>query len=110
MVGPVKSSPEQAGGRPTTGENMEIHTVLKRAGAAALLSATIAAPAVLGLTAGTANAKPIESPNCRAMIQTINDGMYMANAARDQGDTKAAREYTRLAARASENHRRHCLS
>lgn len=39
---------------------MNKHTLLRRATAAALLSATLAAPAVAGLTAGTASARPIE--------------------------------------------------
>ena len=94
---------------------MKIHTVLKRAGlkravAASLLSATIAAPAVLGLTAVTAAARPIESPNCAGIIRAMESSMHMANVARDQGDTKAAREYMKDAARASANHRRHCVS
>ncbi len=46
---------------------MKIHTVLKRAGlkravAASLLSATIAAPAVLGLTAVTADGPADREP------------------------------------------------
>lgn len=40
---------------------MKKQTLLKRATAAALLSATLATPAVIGLTAGTASAKPIEN-------------------------------------------------
>jgi hypothetical protein len=39
---------------------MKKQTLLKRATATALLSATLAAPAVIGLTAGTASALPIE--------------------------------------------------
>ncbi|MCV7169251.1 hypothetical protein H7I41_04840 [Mycobacterium manitobense] len=48
---------------------MKKHTLLKGATAAALLSATLVAPAVAGLTAGTASARPIENTvggNCRA--------------------------------------------
>ena len=47
---------------------MKKHTLLKRATAAALLSATLATPTVIGLTAGTASARPIERTvggNCR---------------------------------------------
>lgn len=84
--------------------------MLKRAIGAALLTATFATPAALGLTAGTANARPIESPNCRGIAKAIDSSMYMANVARDQGDTKAAREYMRDAARASANYQRHCTS
>jgi hypothetical protein len=88
---------------------MEIHTVLKRAGAAALLSATIAAPAVLGLTAGTANAKPIESPNCRAIAQAVDSSIYMAHQAGLQGEEAIRSEYLKDAARAHRNYNRHCL-
>lgn len=84
--------------------------MLKRAIGAALLTATFATPAALGLTAGTATAKPIESPNCRGIAQAKDDAMYAANVARDQGDTKSEREWMRIAVRASQNYQRHCLT
>jgi hypothetical protein len=40
---------------------MKKQTLLKRATAAALMSAALVTPAVVGLTAGTANALPIEN-------------------------------------------------
>jgi hypothetical protein len=88
---------------------MKNHTVVKKAVAAALLSATLAAPAAV-LTAGTAAAKPIESPNCRGIALAIESSMYMSDRARDQGDTKAAREHMLDAVRASRNYQRHCVS
>ena len=39
---------------------MKTHTLIKRAASVALLSSTLALPAVVGLTAGTANAVPIQ--------------------------------------------------
>ncbi|BBY91108.1 hypothetical protein MGALJ_07770 [Mycobacterium gallinarum] len=89
---------------------MENRRMFKRAMAAALLSATLATPVTALLATGTANARPIESPNCRGIAKAIDSSMYMANVARDQGDTKAAREYMRDAARASANYQRHCTS
>ncbi|AEV76159.1 hypothetical protein MycrhN_5691 [Mycolicibacterium rhodesiae NBB3] len=86
------------------------HTTLKRAIAAGLLSATFATPAAALLTAGTAAARPIESPNCRNIAKAIDSSMHMANVARDQGDTKAAREHMRDAARASANFQRHSVT
>lgn len=85
-------------------------TTIKRAIAAGLLSATIAGPAALALTTGTASARPIESPNCAGMLRAMDSSMHMANVARDQGNEKAAREHMRDAARASANYRRHCQS
>lgn len=46
---------------------MKKYTLLKRATAAALLTATLAAPAVAGLTAGTANARPMSEAQCVAL-------------------------------------------
>jgi hypothetical protein len=89
---------------------MKQHVTLKRAVAGVLMSATIAAPAVLGFTAGTAAARPIESPNCAGIVRAMESSMHMANVARDQGDTKAAREFMRDAARASKNYQRHCVT
>jgi hypothetical protein len=43
---------------------MKKYTLLKRATAAAMLSATLAAPAVAGLTAGTASARPMTEAQC----------------------------------------------
>ena len=88
---------------------MKKHTLLKRATVAALLSASLATPAVIGLTAGTANAMPIESPNCRAIAQSFDSAIYAASVARQQGDTKAEADWTNLANRALRNHNRHCL-
>jgi hypothetical protein len=64
-------SPTGSTGEPTNQRRtiMKKHTLLKRATAAALLSATLATPAVIGLTAGTASARPIENTvggNCGA--------------------------------------------
>ncbi len=89
---------------------MKKQTLLKRATAAALLTATLAAPAVIGLTAGTAGALPIESPNCAAIERSVDSAIYMAHQAGLQGDQKARTEYLGLAARAHANYNRHCLS
>lgn len=88
---------------------MKKHTQLRRATAAALLAAALATPAVVGLTAGTANAKPREG-SCYAINQAKESSLHMANVARDQGDTKAARMYMQDAARASANYQRYCVS
>lgn len=82
----------------------------KRLIAAALLSATIAAPAAVALNTGIANARPIESPNCAAILRAQDSAMYMANVHRDQGDTAGARRWMQDAARASANYTRHCTS
>ena len=87
---------------------MKNHTILKRAIAAGLLSATLAAPAAL-ISAGTAVAKPREV-NCAGIAKAIDSSMYMADRARDQGNIKAAREHMREAALASANYQRHCLT
>lgn len=84
-------------------------SVLRRAIAAAVLSATIAAPAAVALTTATATARPIESPNCRAIGQARDDALNLANMAAAQGDIKMEREYTKLFVRASRNYERHCL-
>jgi len=89
---------------------MKKHTLLKRATAAALLSATLAAPAVAGLTAGTASARPVESANCQAMLDSFESSLIVARAARKQGDMKAYNEYMTDAGRAKANYNRHCLS
>ncbi|HET6732390.1 hypothetical protein [Mycobacterium sp.] len=88
---------------------MKKHTLLKRATAAALLSATLAAPAFAGLTAATASARPIESPNCQAILQSFESSLMVARAARQQGDMKAYREYMTDAGQAKANYNRHCL-
>jgi hypothetical protein len=56
---------------------MTKHTLLKRATAAALLSATMAAPRIVGLTAATANAMPISqlARECRSAPQ----GLWVRN-------------------------------
>lgn len=52
---------------------MKKQTLLKRVTAAALLSATLAAPAVIGLTAGTASARPMSEAQC---VQLENEMFY----------------------------------
>lgn len=88
---------------------MKQHTLLKRATAAALLSATIVTPAVVGLTAGAASALPIESPNCGGILQARDSSIWMASVAYEQGDKKAYAEYMADARRANANYQRHCL-
>jgi hypothetical protein len=88
---------------------MKKQTLLKRATAAALLTVTLAAPAVAGLTAGTASARPIESPNCQGMLDAFESSLIVARAARAQGDMKAYREYMADAGQAKANYNRHCL-
>jgi hypothetical protein len=88
---------------------MKKHTLLRRAIAAALLSATIVTPAVVGVTAGTASARPIESPNCQGMLDAFESSLIVARAARQQGDMKAYREYMADAGQAKANYNRHCL-
>jgi hypothetical protein len=88
---------------------MKKHTLLKRATAAALLSATLAAPAVIGLTAGTASAMPIESPNCRNIQTSAESSFYMANVAKQQGNHKAYAEHIKDARRSIALYNRHCL-
>jgi hypothetical protein len=56
---------------------MNTHALLKRAVAAAVLSATLAVPGVVGLTAATANAMPISqlARECRSAPQ----GLWVSN-------------------------------
>jgi electron transfer flavoprotein alpha/beta subunit len=84
-------------------------TTLKRAITAGLLSATISTPAVLGLNAGPAAARPIESPNCRAIAQAVDSSIHMAHQADLQGDQAARDGHLRDAARAHANYNRKCL-
>ena len=88
---------------------MKNHTVFKKTIAAALLSAAFATPAAV-LTASTASARPIESPNCAAMLDSFESSMIAARVARKQGDQKAYNEWMTLAGRAKANYNRHCLS
>jgi hypothetical protein len=88
---------------------MRNHTMLKKAVAAALLSAVLASPAAV-LTAGAAAARPIESPNCTAMMDNFTGAMHAARVAKQQGDTKAYNEWMTMAGRAKANFNRHCLS
>lgn len=88
---------------------MKKHALLKRGTAAALLSATIALPAAVGLTAGTANAVPREI-NCVAIAQAVDDYMYVAGMAYDQGDIKAGDDHMKSAHVANANYNRYCLS
>ena len=87
---------------------MTKHTLLTRAAAAAALSATITVPAVLGLTAGTANAKP-RNINCIVIGQVIDDHIALAAVAYDQGDDAAAQDHLKTARLAQSNYSRHCM-
>jgi hypothetical protein len=53
---------------------MSTRALLKRATAAALLSATLAAPGVVGLTAAAANAMPIST--LKSECQSANNGRW----------------------------------
>ncbi|MDO3634563.1 hypothetical protein [Mycolicibacterium arseniciresistens] len=88
---------------------MKKNPVLKKAIAAALLSATFATPAAV-LTAGSASARPVESPNCHAISEAFESSMIAARVAKQQGDEKARQEWLRDAGRAKANYNRHCLS
>jgi len=88
---------------------MRKQATLKRAIAAVLLSETFATAAALGLSVGTAAARPIESPNCRAIAQAVDSSIHMAHQAGLQGDEAARTEYLKDAARAHRNYNRHCL-
>jgi hypothetical protein len=89
---------------------MKKYSLLKRATAAALLSATIAAPAVVGPTAGTADARPRDM-QCLAFAKSMDTSIQLANVAYEQGDKKAGDEYARDADRAYANLvNRKCLS
>ena len=79
------------------------HTFLARAAAAAALSATIAIPGVVGLTAATANAKP---DRCAAIWDAMSDSLDFAQAAQAQGDTAQANEWMDTYNRASANYSR----
>jgi hypothetical protein len=56
---------------------MNTRALLKRATAAALLSATLAAPGVVGLTAATANAMPIST--LKSECQGANNGRWVTD-------------------------------
>jgi hypothetical protein len=83
----------------------------KRAAAAAALSAS--ALGALGsfavMTAGTADARPIESPNCQAIWDARESALIVARVAKQQGDQKAYNEWMADARRANANYNRHCL-
>jgi hypothetical protein len=86
---------------------MKKHTLLKRAAAAALLSATLATPAVVGLATGTANAKPREG-DCASIALAFESSIYMANQAQAQGEDRLYQEYMRDAVRAHRNYDKFC--
>ena len=89
---------------------MKKYSILKRATAAAVLAATIAAPAVVGITAGTANARPRDM-QCLAYAKSMDTSIHMANAAYEQGDKKMGDYYGEVADRAYANLvNRKCLS
>lgn len=84
-------------------------SLLKRAAAAAALSASAAAGiGVVGvMAAGTANARPIESMNCRGLYQTMESSFDMMIATYGN-DQETFDYYERLYNQASTNHDRHC--
>ena len=89
---------------------MKKYSLLKRATAAALLSATIVAPAVVGLTAGTANARPRDM-QCLAYAKAMDQSTQLAHIAYEQGDKKMGDYYGDVADRAYANLvRNKCLS
>ncbi|BBZ17300.1 hypothetical protein [Mycolicibacterium gadium] len=88
---------------------MENRGMFKRAMAAALLSATLATPVTALLATGTANARPIESPNCDRYLHSFESSMSAARVARAQGDDRAYRDWMSLAGQAKANYNRHCL-
>lgn len=72
--------------------------------------ATIAAPTVVGITAGTANARPRDM-QCLAYTKAMDQSHYLATVAYQQGDKKAGDDYSRDADRAYANLvNRKCLS
>jgi hypothetical protein len=89
---------------------MKKYSLLKRATAAALLSATIVTPAVVGLTAGTANARPRDM-QCLAYAKAMDQSTQLAHIAYEQGDKKMGNYYGDVADRAYANLvRNKCLS
>ncbi|WP_374156907.1 hypothetical protein ACEWX3_14400 [Mycobacterium sp. G7A2] len=66
---------------------MATFTSLSRNTLAAAMAAAIAGPALVGMTASTANAKPREV-NCLAVAEVIEDSYNMAEFAREQGDVR----------------------
>lgn len=73
--------------------------------AVSALTAAIAAPAVVGLTAATANAKP---DRCAAIYQAMSDSLDLAQAAHTAGDAAGEKEWTDTYYRASRNYARMC--
>jgi hypothetical protein len=67
--------------------------------------ATIAVPAVAGLTVATANAKP---DRCAAIYQAMSDSLDLAQAAHAQGDTANENDWMRTYYTASRNYARMC--
>lgn len=88
---------------------MKNHSMLKKAVAGALVAASLVTPAA-ALAAGTASARPIESPNCQAISEMRESALIAARVAKQQGDQKAYDEYLGLARRANANYNRHCLT
>jgi hypothetical protein len=68
---------------------MKNHTLFKRAMSVALLSSTLALPAVVGLTAGTANAKP----RCEILWEVAGETIDAYNSAVADGDQTLAQMY-----------------
>ena len=70
---------------------MKKRSPFKRATAAALLTAALTAPAVLGLTAGTASARPMSEAQCVAMENSMFLTSNAMNDAQRAGNTSEYR-------------------
>jgi hypothetical protein len=89
---------------------MKKHAFKRAATAAALSASALGAVGSLAvMTAGTADARPTESPNCQAYLDSFESSLIVARVARQQGDEKAYREWMTDAGRAKANYNRHCL-
>jgi len=75
-----------------------------------IVALTIVAPAVVGLTAGTANARPRDM-QCLAYAKAMDQSTQLAHIAYEQGDKKMGDYYGEVADRAYANLvNRKCLS
>jgi hypothetical protein len=87
---------------------MKTNSLLKRASAAAVVSAALGLPAFVGLGSGIAGAVPREI-NCRGMAQAYQSSMHVAEEAGKAGDYYASYRYYAEASAAKQNYDRYCL-
>jgi len=83
---------------------MSTRTVLTKAAAI-----TVLAGSLVGISAGVANAMPIEGPQCREMAQAYQSGMVLAENSFASGDYSNGYHDYMMATRAKRNYDRYCL-